>query len=64
MPVPSAWCTCCTVPGGGDPAFAADCGWSSGATFFPQSIPDDVTNYVLAVSFDEDGNVEDISMES
>ena len=28
------------------------------------SLPENVTDYVLCVSFDEDGNVEDISMES
>ena len=28
------------------------------------SLPDNVTDYVLCVSFDEDGDVEDISMES
>lgn len=28
------------------------------------SLPENVTSYVLCVAFDEDGNVEDISMES
>lgn len=28
------------------------------------TLPDDVTDYVVSVSFDEDGSIEDISMES
>ena len=31
---------------------------------FDFSLPEEVTNYVVSVSFDETGNVEDISMES
>jgi len=31
---------------------------------FDFTLPDDATNYVISVCFDEDGNVEDISMES
>ncbi len=31
---------------------------------FDFSLPGDVTNYVISVSFDEDGNVEEITMES
>ena len=28
------------------------------------TLPDDVTDYVVSVSFDEDGKIEDIEMES
>jgi len=35
-----------------------------GIDTFDFTLPDDVTDYVISVRFDEDGTVEDISMES
>ena len=35
-----------------------------GIETFDFTLPDDVTNYVISVRFDESGEVEDISMES
>jgi hypothetical protein len=35
-----------------------------GLDTFDFTLPDDVTNYVIAVRFNEDGEVHDISMES
>ena len=35
-----------------------------GINNFDFSLPGDVTNYVISVSFDEDGEVDDIAMES
>lgn len=35
-----------------------------GIDTFDISLPDDVTNYVISVGFDEDGNVAEITMES
>jgi hypothetical protein len=35
-----------------------------GVDFFDFTLPGDVTNYVISVSFDESGDVEDVVMES
>ena len=37
--------------------------WDDGTTF-DFTLPEDVTNYVVSVSFDESGEIEDITMES
>ena len=43
---------------------ADDEGDDEGIDTFDFTLPDEVTNYVISVSFDEDGEVEGITMES